>query len=99
MVTSACGSRPNQALVNDVQIDITDADGRPVDHAKSVTAFFTLPSKNVGPLASDLKRVGVGRYALLDTPLPPIVGKWQITLQIRVDDFNEVDVNFTDDVR
>ena len=40
-----------------------------------------------------------GRYVLLDTPLPPIVGDWQITLQIRVDDFNEADVNFTDDVR
>ena len=90
---------PNQALVNDVRIDITDAEGRPVDHAKSVSAFFTLPSKNVGPLASDLKRVGVGQYALLDTPLPPIVGQWQITVQIRVDDFNEVDLNFTDDVR
>ena len=90
---------PNQALVNDVHIDITDAAGRPVDHAKSVSAFFTLPSKNVGPLASDLKRVGVGEYALLDTPLPPIVGQWQITVQIRVDDFNEVDLNFTDDVR
>ena len=90
---------PNQALVNDVHIDITDAAGRPVDHAKSVSAFFTLPSKNVGPLASDLKRVGVSTYALLDTPLPPIVGQWQITVQIRVDDFNEVDLNFTDDVR
>ena len=90
---------PNQALVNDVRIDITDAEGRPVDHAKSVSAFFTLPSKNVGPLASDLKRVGVGQYALLDTPLPPIVGQWQITVQIRVDDFNEVDLNFTDAVR
>ena len=61
---------PNQALVNDVRIVITDAYGRPVDHAKSVSAFFTLPSKNVGPLATDLKRVGVGRYALLDTPMP-----------------------------
>ena len=40
--------------------------------------------------------MGVGRYALIDTPFPPIVGKWQITLQIRVSDFNEADVNFTD---
>ena len=90
---------PNQALVNDLEVQITDADGQPVDRAQSVAAFFTLNSPSVGPLSADLRRVGVGRYVLADTPLPPIVGDWQITLQIRVDDFNETDVNFTDHVR
>ena len=46
-----------------------------------------------------MTRVGVGRYTLNDTPLPPIVGTWQITLQIRVSDFDETDVTFTDRVR
>jgi copper transport protein len=90
---------PNQALVNDLEVQITDADGQAVDRAQSVAAFFTLTSPSVGPLSADLRRVGVGRYVLADTPLPPIVGEWQITLQIRVDDFNETDVNFTDHVR
>jgi copper transport protein len=90
---------PNQALVNDLTVDLTDAAGRPVDRAKSVSIFFTLPAKQVGPLSADLKRVGVGHYVLSDTPLPPIVGDWEITLQMRVDDFNQTDVNFTDAVR
>ena len=90
---------PNQALVNDLHVAITDAGGNPIDNVQSISAFFTLPAENVGPLETDLKKVGVGRYELLDTPLPPIVGVWQITLQLRVSDLNETDVNFTDHVR
>ncbi len=90
---------PNQALVNDLEVQITDANGNPVDHAQSVAAYFTLASPSVGPLEADMTRVGVGRYTLNDTPLPPIVGTWQITLQIRVSDFDETDVTFTDRVR
>jgi hypothetical protein len=90
---------PNQALVNDFVVQFSGPEGAPVDAAESVSVYLTLPSENVGPIVTDMTKAGVGRFVLLDTPDPPIVGTWQITLQIQVSPFSQPDAGFVDAVR
>ncbi len=90
---------PNQALVNNVTVQFTGPGGGPADVAESVSVYLTLPSKNVGPIVTDMQKVGPGRFVLTNTPDPPIVGSWQITLQVQVSAFDEPDVGFVDTVR
>ena len=89
---------PNQALVNNVTVHLLDHQGRPFQ-AQSVSVFFTLPSLNVGPIIVDMKKVGVGQFELSNTPNPPIVGDWQVTLQVRVSDFDEQESTYVDQVK
>ena len=90
---------PNQALVNNITVEFTGADGRPAEMAESVALYLNLPSQNVGPIETDMKKIGVGRFALVDSPNPPIVGTWEITLQIQVSEFSQPDVSFVDTVQ
>ncbi len=90
---------PNQALVNNISVQFTGADGSPAELAESVSLYLNLPSQNVGPIETDMKKVGVGRFVLVNTPNPPIVGTWEITLQIQVSEFSQPDVSFVDEVQ
>ncbi len=90
---------PNQALVNNISAQFTGADGSPAEMAESVSLYLNLPSQNVGPIETDMKKVGVGRFVLRNTPNPPIVGTWDITLQIQVSEFSQPDVSFVDKVQ
>jgi len=90
---------PNQALVNNWTVQFTGSGGAPQDLAESVSLYLVLPSQNVGPIEQDMKRVGVGRFVLVNSPNPPIVGKWQIVLQVQVSAFSQPDVSFVDTVQ
>ncbi len=90
---------PNQALVNNITAQFTGTDGVPAEMAESVSLYLNLPSQNVGPIETDMKKVGVGRFVLVNSPNPPIVGTWQITLQIQVSEFSQPDVSFVDKVQ
>jgi hypothetical protein len=90
---------PNAALVNDWTVQFTGAGGAPVDVAESVSVYLVLPSQNVGPIETDMKRVGVGRFVLAGSPNPPIIGKWQIVLQVQVSAFSQPNVSFVDQVQ
>jgi len=90
---------PNQALVNNITVQFTGANGLPAEKAESVSLYLNLPAENVGPIETDLKKTGVGRFVLLNNPNPPIVGTWQITLQIQVSEFSQPDVSFVDKVQ
>jgi copper transport protein len=90
---------PNQALVNNISVQFTGADGSPDEMAESVSLYLNLPSQNVGPIETDMKKVGVGHFVLLNSPNPPIVGTWDITLQIQVSEFSQPDVSFVDKVQ
>jgi hypothetical protein len=93
------GITPNQALVNNITVQFTGPDGAPAEMAESVSLYLNLPSQNVGPIETDMKKVGVGRFVLADSPNPPIVGTWEITLQIQVSEFSQPDVSFVDKVQ
>jgi len=90
---------PNQALVNNITVQFTGAGGTPAEMAESVSLYLNLPSQNVGPIETDMKKTGVGRFSLVDSPNPPIVGTWDITLQIQVSEFSQPDVSFVDTVQ
>ena len=90
---------PNQALVNNWTVQFTSSGGTPRDLAESVSVYLVLPSQNVGPIEQDMKRVGAGRFVLVNSPNPPIVGKWQIVLQVQVSAFSQPDVSFVDTVQ
>jgi copper transport protein len=90
---------PNQALVNNISVLFTGVDGAPSEMAESVSLYLNLPSQNVGPIETDMKKVGVGHFVLANTPNPPIVGTWDITLQIQVSEFSQPDVSFVDKVQ
>jgi copper transport protein len=90
---------PNQALVNDWTVQFTGAGGQPANLAESVSLYLVLPSQNVGPIEQDMKKVGVGRFELVNSPNPPIVGQWQIVLQVQVSEFSQPDVSFADTVQ
>jgi copper transport protein len=90
---------PNAALVNDWTVQFTDASGAPADSAESVSIYLVLPAQNVGPIETDMKKVGVGRFALTNSPNPPIVGKWQVVLQVQVSEFSQPNVSFVDTVQ
>jgi copper transport protein len=90
---------PNQALVNDWTVRFTGRDGQPEDLAESVSLYLVLPSQNVGPIETDMKKSGVGRFVLVNSPNPPVVGKWQVVLQVQVSEFSQPDVSFVDTVQ
>jgi copper transport protein len=90
---------PNQALVNDWTVQFTGAAGQPADLAESVSIYLVLPSQNVGPIEQDMKKVGVGHFELVNSPNPPIVGRWQVVLQVQVSEFSQPDVSFVDTVQ
>ncbi len=90
---------PNQALVNNITVQFTGRNRRPSNMAESVSLYLNLPSEDVGPIETDMKKAGVGQFVLRDSPNPPIVGTWQITLQIQVSQFSQPDVSFVDKVQ
>ena len=89
---------PNQALVNNWTVQFTGRRNA-ADLAESVSVYLVLPSENVGPIETDMKREGVGRFVLVNSPNPPIVGKWQIVLQVQVSEFSQPNVSFVDAVQ
>ena len=58
---------PNQALVNNISVQFTGADGTPAEMAESVSLYLNLPAQNVGPIETDMKKIGVGRFVLVDS--------------------------------
>ncbi len=90
---------PNQALVNNITVQFSGPDGAPAEMAESVALYLNLPAQNVGPIETDMRKVGVGRFVLANSPNPPIVGTWEITLQIQVSEFSQPDVSFVDRVQ
>ncbi len=90
---------PNAALVNNWTVQFTGPGGAAADLAESVSVYLVLPSQNVGPIETDMHKAGVGRFVLTNSPNPPIVGKWQIVLQVQVSEFSQPDVSFVDTVQ
>jgi copper transport protein len=88
---------PNEALVNQWTVTITDAEGRP-QSPESVSVYVVQPERNIGPIETDLRRTGPGTFELPDSPDPPVVGRWQIVVQVQVSAFSQLDASFTDTV-
>jgi copper transport protein len=90
---------PNQALVNNWTVQFTGPSGLPADVAESVSLYLVEPQQNIGPIETDMHKSGVGRFVLVNSPNPPVVGHWQIVLQIQVSAFSQPEVSFSDTVQ
>jgi copper transport protein len=90
---------PNQALVNNWTVQFSSATGLPADMAESVSLYLVEPEQNIGPIETDMHKAGVGRFVLTNSPNPPVVGHWQVVLQIQVSDFSQPEVSFSDTVQ
>ena len=90
---------PNQALVNDWTVQFSGPSGLPADMAESVSLYLVEPAQNIGPIETDMHKVGVGHYVLVNSPNPPVVGHWQVVLQIQVSAFSQPEVSFSDTVQ
>jgi copper transport protein len=90
---------PNQALVNNWTVQFTGPSGLPVDAAESVSLYLVEPQQNIGPIETDMHKAGVGRFVLTNSPNPPVVGHWQVVLQIQVSAFSQPEVSFSDTVQ
>jgi copper transport protein len=88
---------PNQALVNQWTVTITDANGQP-QNPESVSVYLVEPERNIGPIETDLRRAGPGTFELSGSPDPPVVGRWQIVVQVQVSAFSQLDASFIDTV-
>ena len=82
-----------------MSVQFTGPGGVAANLAESVSVYLVLPSENVGPIEADMHKAGVGRFVLTNSPNPPIVGKWQIVLQVQVSEFSQPDVSFVDTVQ
>jgi len=89
---------PNQALVNNVVVqspgrEVREGDGR------EVSVYLGPPGRQRRTIETDMKSAGLGRFVLTGSPDPPIIGKWQLVLQIQVSEFSQPDVSFVDHVQ
>jgi copper transport protein len=80
----AVPTAPRQLKISVAALGITSGVAQDVPE---VDAELGLPAQGLGPLPVALRRTGVGQYSANDVDVP-IAGKWQLTLDVRVDDFN-----------
>jgi copper transport protein len=89
---------PNQPGLNSFHVDFLGVDGRPADLAQKVTVELRLPAKDIGPLEREMVKAGTGHFILEGVSDLSIPGTWEITLNVRVSDFDQERVTFTDTI-
>ena len=89
---------PNSPGPNNIHLDFTGTDGRPSDVAQKVTLELSLPAKDIGPFTREFVKAGTGHFILENINDISIAGDWQVTLLVRVSDFDQERVEFQDTV-
>jgi methionine-rich copper-binding protein CopC/putative copper export protein len=89
---------PNEPGPNNIHLDFTGPDGRPSDVAQKVTLELSLPAKDLGPFTREFVKAGNGHFILENINDLSIAGDWQVTLLVRVSDFDQERVEFQDKV-
>jgi copper transport protein len=80
---------PAKAGFNEIHLYTFDLDHRPEQIAQSVALQLELPSAHVGPLRREADRAGPAHYQLNGNDLS-LAGTWTITVQLKVDQFTQV---------
>jgi hypothetical protein len=57
-----------------------------------------MPEKDLGPFEREMVKGGVGHFILEGISDLAIAGTWEITLNVRVSDFDQDRVTFTDPI-
>ncbi|PLW72564.1 hypothetical protein C0036_11950, partial [Streptomyces sp. DJ] len=88
--TALVGLDPGRAGGNRLGVSLKDLNGRPMD-VEELKISFTLPSKDVGPLTADVRRVGLG-YWTADRVQLPYAGEWEMDVTLRTSEIDQVTV-------
>jgi copper transport protein len=89
---------PNRPGVNSFHVDFLGPDGRPAELAQKVILELRLPAKDIGPIEREMVKAGTGHFILEGISDLSIAGTWEITLNVRVSDFDQERVTFTDTI-
>jgi copper transport protein len=82
---------PAAVGANTVHIYLTDPrTGAQVDSAKAVDVAAALPGKDIGPIREKAYKSGPGHYTITSLPLG-VSGRWDLTVTVRVSDFDQYD--------
>ncbi|MGK5451435.1 CopD family protein, partial [Streptomyces radiopugnans] len=73
---------------NSLLVRTTTPGGEPLD-APEVRVAFTLPARDLGPLAVPLERTGEGRWSATGLQLP-LPGAWEAAVTVRTSDIDQV---------
>lgn len=88
---------PGRVGRNTIEAMLTDRDGRAFD-AASITLELSHSATAGMPLRRDLERAAPGRYVHEGRELA-FAGAWQVTIHVRIDDFDVRTLNTTVDLR
>lgn len=83
---------PARSGRNGITLTVSGKDNSSLD-PKDVTASLTLPDKKLGPLPVELKHTAVGQYTA-DTVTVPTSGTWQLSVGVRMSEFDQTTLKF-----
>lgn len=78
---------------NTLRIQYTDASGRPIDVANTLTIDFALPAAELSAITRQTAKAGPGQFIYTGSELS-IVGTWTVTIIARTGDFSEQRTSF-----
>lgn len=76
---------PGRAGSNELRLALTDAAGQPLDPVETPTVELTEPALELGPLRPLVHPLDVSAYHVIAEI--PIAGSWELTIRVRVSDF------------
>lgn len=82
---------PARSGDNVLHVRLTNPVGAPVE-APEVRVSFTLESRDVGPLGTDLSYIAPGHWVASDAQLP-LPGRWTVSVTVRTSDIDQVTVS------
>lgn len=88
---------PTRRGAETMTVAVSDHQGR-VQTVEQVTGTLTLPSQGIGPLTVPFTRTTPGHAAATAVQVP-FPGRWQLAVNIQVDDFDEYSATLTYQVR
>jgi copper transport protein len=78
---------PVKAGPTDIVIDTLDHGGNPLQPV-DVTASLSLPGRDIGPLPIELKDGGNGHFEADDAEIP-FPGAWELSIDVRLSEFEQ----------
>jgi copper transport protein len=88
---------PVKAGPADIVIDTLDHGGNPLQPV-DVTASLSQPGRDIGPLPIELENDGTGHYLADDTEIP-FPGAWELSIDVRLSEFEQETLTTTIPVR
>ena len=87
---------PNRVGPNEMHIYLFTNEGRPAK-AEEITVGLTMPADDIGPIEREPTPTGPGHWTLTAAELP-IAGRWIVTINATVTEFDEATVDIPIDV-